>query len=207
MNPLHIIRRFKGKSVIKKMIYYESMNLSISIVSLLNPIKLLFLIFKNKSMNYKFFFIALIFTLSFKANSQNTQTDKYTEAKIDRVMQDYFEVLKEEGYAPKFDKENDIEFKIEGKRYYILRSTYETSLSLARYYKNEYGCDDLKAFMALNYATMNTRNAKAYMTSNCESFIIKSNLYNNGADVDALVNTAIRAVKYCDKLFIEKINE
>tara|TARA_B100000579_G_C22812746_1_gene846136 strand:+ start:89 stop:565 length:477 start_codon:yes stop_codon:yes gene_type:complete len=158
-------------------------------------------------MNYKFLIITLILTLSLKVNSQSSTEKQSSERKIDREMQEYFETLKDEGYAPKFDDDKDIAFKIEGKWYYILRPDYENSFSLLRQYKNSHGCDNEKGLQASHHASRSARYAKAYMTSDCKNFIIRANLYNNGADVDVLVIKAIQAVKYCESIFLEKYNE
>ena len=151
-------------------------------------------------MNYNFLIIALICAFSFKANSQSE------EYKIDRVMDEYFDVLKEEGYAPSYDEDKDIKFKIEGSLYYIIRPSYDYHINLSKYYSHEDGCD-LKTLNAVNYASRSTRYAKAYLTPNCDRVVIKSALYNNGASVEEIVNQAIAAVKYCSNKFREKYNE
>ena len=151
-------------------------------------------------MNYQFLFTFLICLVSFQAKAQSDDA-----LAIDQVMKEYFKILKQEGYAPAYDTDNDIEFKMEGDWYYVIRPDYDDGFSIFTFLAHEDGCDT-KTLMAANYASRVTRYAKAYLTEDCSRVMIKSNLYNGGSNVEEMMREAMLAVKYCGDQFLDKYN-
>jgi hypothetical protein len=151
-------------------------------------------------MIHKFSIIIVLCFFSFKAMPQDSKYE------IDRVMEEYFSILKTEGYTPSYDDDDDITFKVEGYRYYIMRRDYTEQFSLTRILTHEHGCD-VNIYAAASYATSSARYAKATFNEGCTRVLIKSNLVNNGKDTKEIVTTGIKAVKYCSAALKEKYSE
>tara|TARA_B100000161_G_C33492625_1_gene387768 strand:+ start:155 stop:631 length:477 start_codon:yes stop_codon:yes gene_type:complete len=155
-------------------------------------------------MIHKFSIVIALCFFSFEAMSQDSKYE------IDRVMEEYFSILRTEGYAPSFDDDGDITFKIEGSRYYILRRDYTSAFSIVSILNNNYACDE-NLYAAVNYASKNSKYAKAYLASGkngpCSQIWIRSNLINNGKDTEEIVTTGIVGVKYCVSVLKKKYSE
>jgi hypothetical protein len=151
-------------------------------------------------MKIKFIFLigALCFTFSSIAQD--------SEYELNRVMSDYFKILKNEGYAPIYDKDDDIKFKIEGSNYFIMRTTYVDAFNMSYYIENKKGCTKA-IYQIANYATKQTRYANATVSDDCSLLQISCNLHNNNKDVEILIDTAIRGIKYCKSKLNEKYDE
>ena len=128
-------------------------------------------------------------------------------AQSKKNLQDmYLNFLKEEGYVPSLDKDGDILFKVTGDTYYILVD--ENDLQFFQIYMGiNLGKTKLAdALNATNYANRRSKVAKAYISQDGKSVVIKIELLlNKPEDFKQLFSRCMLIMKNAEEHFLSEL--
>jgi hypothetical protein len=131
------------------------------------------------------------------------------EATQKQLQDKYSAILKEEGYAPKIDEDGDVQFKYEGKTYYILINEEDPTffeLIYPSFWKIESEEERSRAYIASSYATMDTKVAKIFPTETNTTATIEMFVSDPG-DIQQHLDRILRALRTAVEKYKGKMNE
>jgi len=132
----------------------------------------------------------------------------------DALQNMYMQYLREEGYLPSLDDQNDILFKVSGNNYYIILRDddydIQNNLLFFRIYTGVSIGDFLpeNALAAANYINMKSKVAKVYLSSDERSIAINAELLlPNPQDFKTVLARALSLMRFAENRFFLKLEE
>lgn len=132
-------------------------------------------------------------------SSKGNEISPQTQAERDRRQIIYMDFLRQEGYVPSLDKDNDITFKQDGNTFYVYIGKSDPSyVSVMRLnvWAIRSDAERRKAADAASYACRRTKSAKAYIDGSKDQFVsFATEIYfENPNDFGILCKRMINAV-------------
>jgi len=161
----------------------------------------------SKSLKIKLamFGFMLIFVYMAAEKSIVSNNNTITKKSLQNIYMNY---LKTEGYVPAVDEDGDVQFKYEGKWYFITVNEEDPCyFSLSIIFENKWNTskeERSKVLEAINYSNAKCKISKVFMTEKSIFFTIEIPL-KNPEDFSEIFNRGLSVLKNGMTLFAEKI--
>ena len=128
----------------------------------------------------------------------------------DALRNMYMQYLREEGYLPSLDDQDDILFKVSGNNYYIIlgENDFQNNILFFRIYTGVSLGDFLPedALSAANYINMHSKVAKIYISSDGRSAAINTELLlTDPQDIKSVLSRALSLMRFAESNFFSQL--